>query len=60
MFHGDGWDFDNMWFFYIISIILPPVSLIAVFIMSHDIGKMMEIFFGEIGDWFKDHTDWRW
>jgi len=40
--------------------IIPPITIMSLIIISVDRNKMMKIFFGYIGDWFKDNINWKW
>jgi len=60
MFPDEGWDFKYLWLMYVLSMIIPPITIICIIIVSVDINKTMKIFFGYIGDWFKDNINWKW
>ena len=56
---GNGVEWEHLWWVFIICMILPFVSPI-MFITEPHHKEIYKIFFGEIGDWFKDHVDWKW
>lgn len=60
IFPDSEWDFKYMYIIYILCMIIPPITIMSLIIVSVDRNKMMKIFFGYIGDWFKDNINWKW
>lgn len=60
-FDNDSVDWESLWVIFITLMALPIVAPLYFLVDNAPHQKQIyKIFFAELGDWFKDHTDWRW